>query len=160
MKPALLVVIALVLAACVNAATATPTPDPLDAGRRFVGVDIGDARFTAILSDTPEPRAVGLSGREALGRGRAMWFDLGVARPVRFWMKEMRFAIDIVWVSEALVVVDVTRDAPVPDAGTTEADLPRYSPEGDALVRYVLEIAAGQALRLGIQRGDAVTVSP
>ncbi|MEE8518384.1 MAG: hypothetical protein V3S98_04595, partial [Dehalococcoidia bacterium] len=64
------------------------------------------------------------------------------------------------WVSEALVVVDVTRDAPVPDADTAEADLPRYNPEGDALVRYVLEIDAGEALRLGIQRGDAVTVSP
>ena len=93
MRLALLVAIALALAACGNSTKPTPTPDPLDAGRVIVTVEVGEGTFAAIVSDTFETRAQGLSGRAVLGREKAMWFDLGTQRPVRFWMKDMRFPI-------------------------------------------------------------------
>ena len=83
-----------------NTATPTPTPDPLDTGREIVTVSVGEGVFAAVVADTSETRATGLSGREALGPGRAMWFDLGVERSARFWMKDMRFPIDIAFLDE------------------------------------------------------------
>ena len=87
-----------------------------------------------------------------------MWFDLGSERRATFWMREMRFPLDIVWIDGSLRVVHVTHEAPVPVPGTAETDLPRYD-AGGVPVRYVLEIGAGLARRLGIERGAAVTVS-
>jgi uncharacterized membrane protein (UPF0127 family) len=155
----LLVALALVLAACESEATPTPTPDPLDVGREIIVVKVGDGVFSAIVAHTPEMRATGLSGREALGPSKGMWFDLGIERSARFWMKDMRFPIDIVWVDADLVVVSVTLNALSPDAGTADADLTLYSPDGDALVHYVLEIGAGEAERQGIKIGATVGVA-
>ncbi len=139
-------------------ATPTRTPDPLDAGLATVEVEIGSGRFTAVVVDTPVPRARGLSGRDALAPSRAMWFDMGHAAPATFWMLGMRFPIDIVWVDASLRVVHVTHEAPVPPEGTSEADLPRYTP-GEVDVRYVLEINAGLARELGIEPGVRVTLT-
>ena len=85
-----------------------------------------------------------------------MWFDLAQTREASFWMRGMRFPIDIVWVTEELVVAGVAADLPPPSAGTSDADLPHYS--SGAPVRYVLEINAGLAADLGIGPGDRVTV--
>ena len=139
-------------------ATPTPTADPLDAGLATVEVEVARGRFTAVVVDTPLPRARGLSGRDALAPSRAMWFDMGLAEPATFWMRGMRFPIDIVWVDADLRVVHVTYEAPVPPEGASEVDLPRYTPV-DVDMRYVLEINAGLARELGIEPGAQVTLS-
>jgi len=72
----------------------------------------------------------------------------------RFWMKEMEFSLDIVWISSGCTVVDISVDVPFPDPETPLNDLPRYSPEGSA--RYVLEINGGEAAALGLGAGDKV----
>ena len=138
--------------------SATPTLDPLDADLATVGIDVGRGRFTAVVVDTPALRARGLSGRDALAQGRAMWFDMGVEAPATFWMRGMRFPIDIVWVDAGLRVVHVTHEAPVPPEGASDAELPRYTP-GAVDVRYVLEINAGLARELGIEPGARVTLA-
>ena len=139
-------------------ASATPTLDPLDADLATVGIDVGRGRFTAVVVDTPALRARGLSGRDALAQGRAMWFDMGVEAPATFWMRGMRFPIDIVWVDAGLRVVHVTHEAPVPPEGASDAELARYTP-GAVDVRYVLEINAGLARELGIEPGARVTLA-
>ena len=138
-------------------ATPAPTPDPLDAGLATVEVEVGRGRFTAVVVDTPALRARGLSGRATLAPSWAMWFDMRVEAPATFWMRGMRFPIDIIWVDADLRVVHVTHEAPVPPEGASEADLPRYTSGGQA-VRYVLEINAGLARALGIERGARVTL--
>ena len=138
--------------------TLAPTRDPLDAGLATVVVEAGRGRFTAVVVDTPQVRARGLSGREALAPNRAMWFDMGAEAPFNFWMLGMRFPIDIVWVDADFEVVHVTHEAPVPPDGATEADLPRYS-TGGVPIRYVLEINAGLARELGIEPGVRVTLT-
>ena len=71
-----------------------------------------------------------------------------------FWMKEMHFPLDIVWVGADCTVVDVTLGAPPPEEGQSLADLPRFSPGSPAL--YVLEINAGEFAEQGIEIGDLV----
>jgi len=70
-----------------------------------------------------------------------------------FWMKEMLFPIDILWIRDG-VIEDMTVDVLVP------------SPDGGELIRYfpivpvdtVLEVPAGFAARHGLRTGMAVTV--
>ena len=68
-----------------------------------------------------------------------------------FWMKEMRFPLDMVWIGADCRVTGVTHNVPHPAPGTPSSDLPRYkSPEGTL---YVLEINASLAAQLGIDTG-------
>lgn len=99
---------------------------------------------------TPEERAQGLSGREKIPRdGMLFIFD----HPGRygFWMKDMRFPIDIIWIKNG-AVVDIAPNVPFP---ATDGELPVYHPRAEA--DAVLEVAAGWSERVGLQIGSLVT---
>ena len=116
--------------------TATPLPDaPL--------VFIGDAVYVVDLAVTGEERAQGLSGRPSLGAERAMLFVYDEDGPRTFWMPDMHFPLDMVWIRSDCIVDGVTSDVPNPSLDTPRDQLPRY-PSTDP-VRFVLEINAGQA---------------
>ena len=117
-------------------------------------VHVDGASVTAEVADDEASRQRGLSGRDSLDPDAGMLFLLPGDSP-SFWMKGMRFPIDIVWIKGARVV-DVTADVP-PPAGTNEA-LATYSPDRPA--NRVLEVNAGWAARHGVERGDRVRVRP
>jgi uncharacterized protein len=95
-----------------------------------------------------------LSGRPSLAPGTGMLFIFERENLYNFWMKDMRFALDMVWVSADCVVADVIQNVPPPEPGQAVADLPTYSPSEP--VQYVLEINAGEAESADIRHGDQV----
>jgi uncharacterized membrane protein (UPF0127 family) len=120
-------------------------------------VRLGSAEFVCEVARTSESRSLGLSGREYLSSGRGMLFDMETATDAIFWMKGMRFPIDIVWISSDLVVIDVDRNVPVPNSALPDTALPLYHQEG-LLSRYVLELNAGTTAEHGIVKGLKVTI--
>jgi uncharacterized membrane protein (UPF0127 family) len=104
---------------------------------------------------TPAEQARGLSGRDALSRDAGMLFVFDVPTKPAFWMKGMRFSIDIVWIANS-VVVGVEKNID-PQIGVAENELRLYAPP--APVDYVLEVASGVAEDAGWKIGDAVTVT-
>lgn len=132
-----------------------PTPTPA-----YAQVDVVVAGFTfrADVADTAALRALGLGGRDSLPANRAMWFVFDAAAPRQFWMRRMRFPLDIVWVSDGYVVTGVAERVPHPAPGTPLSQLRNYS--SIVPVRYVLEINAGLAGQLGIVPGSRVSVAP
>ena len=117
-------------------------------------VQVGEATVLADIADDPESRQRGLSGRERLAADEGMLFLLPNDSP-SFWMKGMRFPLDIVWIRDGRVV-DVSADVPPPRG--PDAPLPTYSPDRPA--NRVLEVNAGWAEDHGIRRGDLVRVRP
>jgi uncharacterized protein len=117
-------------------------------------VTIGDASFAVELAVTHEQRTQGLSGRPGLTPGAGMLFIFGSEGLYYFWMKDMRFPLDMVWINAECAVVDITKEVPPPDPGQTTSDLSTYAPSEPA--QYVLEINAGQAESAGIHIGDMV----
>ena len=114
--------------------------------------------FVVDVADTHERQRLGLGGRDGLERERGMWFDMGGNRGATFWMRGLRFPIDIVWISDGLVVTGVAERLPFPEPGTPDSALPVYS--SGVPIRYVLEINAGLAEELGIGEGSVVTFTP
>lgn len=111
--------------------------------------------FTVEVADTPAKRELGLGKRDSLPRDRGMLFPFGEARRWVFWMKGMRFPIDIVWIRDGRVV-DIHRDVPVP-ASRALKDLKTVSPVEPA--DTVLELNAGVAAEIGLQPGDGIVLS-
>lgn len=127
--------------------TATPLPDaPL--------VFIGEAVYVADLAVSPEERVQGLSGRPSLDTDRAMLFVYSEDGPRTFWMPDMRFPLDMVWIRSDCIVDGVSADVPNPLPETPRDQLPHYPSTGP--VRFILEINAGQAEARGIVPGSSV----
>ena len=142
------------VAAEVEKAAPSPTSTP---GPPHPTVTIGDTVFRAELVSTPEARARGLSGREELpaGTGMLFLFETGVAPP--FWMKEMRFPLDLVWIGKDCTVVDITVRAPVPAPDEPLSKLPKYASREPAA--YTFEINGGEAEKRGMTAGARVHFS-
>ena len=118
---------------------------------------MGNAVFDAELAFTPEDRTQGLSDRDSLAETSGMLFVYGEAGTLTFWMFNMRFDLDFIWIGEDCTVLDIHRNVPRPSEGQQSSELPRYRP--NAPVQYNLEINAGLAEKFGIEIGDKVTFS-
>jgi uncharacterized protein len=149
----LLLLVAAIACGGAAAEVSTPPPGP-DSTPTPTTVTIDDDSFVVELAVTPQQQAQGLSGRLRLAPGTGMLFILGSEGRPFFWMKDMRFPLDIVWISAEYVVVDITEDVSPPDPGQTTSDLPIYRPAEPA--QYVLEINAGEAESADIRIGDLV----
>ncbi len=116
-------------------------------------VRIGETTFTVEVAEKLEARTRGLSGRTSLPPGEGMLFIFEDTRIHTFWMKDMMFPLDLVWIGEQCTVENITPNVPPPAPEQADSDLPRFrSPQP---VRYVLEINAGEAAA-NIQVGDPV----
>ena len=109
---------------------------------------IGDQTVRVTIADTPESRERGLSGRDGLASDEGMLFVFPNDEYHMFWMKDMLFSIDIVWLSRDKTVVDIAEDVS-PDTFPSS-----FSPR--ALARYVLELPAGFVEEYTVQIGDEV----
>lgn len=116
-------------------------------------IRIGNQTFKVELALTLEQQALGLAERDSLADNAGMLFVFKPTKPMTFWMKDMRFGLDIIWITDGKIV-DISRHLPVPKPGTKTEDLPTYS-SGTA-VDYVLEINAGQADKMKV--GDRVEI--
>ena len=120
-------------------------------------VTIGKATIEVEVAGTPAELAQGLSGRASLPPGTGMMFLFELGATPSFWMKAMRFPLDVVWIGDGCEVVDITLKAPFPPPGSDDSDLRRYTSAVQAA--YMLEINAGETGRLGIAVGDSVSFS-
>lgn len=120
---------------------------------RKTSVEVRGVLFSADVADTDFSRMLGLSGRSGLGDREGMLFLFEKAALHGFWMKDMRFPIDIIWIQGGRVIGVEENVAPEP--GKSPWSLRVYYPP--AVVETVLEVPAGTVGRHGIGVGDAVS---
>lgn len=147
-------------ATALPASTAAPAVTPLPTATELPAampdlplVTIGQFAWPVELAVTGEQQAQGLSGRAELAAGSGMLFVWDQESRRSFWMPDMNFPLDLVWISGDCAVVDITRDAPPQAPGQSRDELPRYTVEG---VQYVLEINAGESALHSVNPGDRV----
>jgi uncharacterized membrane protein (UPF0127 family) len=97
-------------------------------------------------------RMKGLSGRRSLNENTGMLFVFDKKDTYGFWMKNMKFPIDIIYL-DGNKVVDIKKNVPEPKS--ENADLPIYTPDQPA--NHVLEVNAGVADKLKITEGSTIT---
>lgn len=106
--------------------------------------------ITVEVVDTPEARRTGLSNRETLAGDRGMLFVFdNESQENCIWMKDMRFALDIVWLDSNKTVIHRELNA-------TPESYPDQSFCPDKPAKYVLEINSGRADELGIVEDESL----
>jgi len=93
----------------------------------------------------------GLGGKDSLEYDRGMLFVFDKEGKYTFWMKDVKFPIDIIWISKDKKVVDYYKNAEI-QLGVPDGQLKVYAPQSPA--QYVLEVNAGTVDKYDIKIGD------
>lgn len=113
-------------------------------------VIMGGEDFRVAVADNSATRVQGLSGRTGLPENEGLLFVFERAGQHGIWMKDMQFAIDIIWIDANGAIVHIEHVV----APETFPHI--FVSDTDAL--YVLEVKAGEAERVGVSVGDYVTL--
>lgn len=120
-------------------------------------VSVGNTKVKVDIADSETARRNGLSGRPSLNEDEGMLFVFGQKDILpSFWMKDMKIAIDIIWINDGKIT-KIDKNVPPPE-GIEDKDLKLYNP--DKPIDYVLEVNAGFSDKNGIKVGDSVEGLP
>lgn len=112
-------------------------------------VKIAGQEIKVELAKTPKTQTKGLSGRRQLAENQGMLFLFPSAQKRSFWMKDMNFPIDIIWLNNGEVVDIAPNLLPA-----VEANPPGYYPR--LPVNATLEVIAGFSEKNGLKIGDKI----
>ncbi|MFH1564975.1 MAG: DUF192 domain-containing protein [bacterium] len=114
-------------------------------------IKINNTTITADVVETPEEQIQGLSGREKLGENEGMLFVYFDKEIRTFWMKDMLFPIDIIWIADNKII-DISENLLIPENGNIKR---ATSKEG---INYVLEVNAEFVKDNDLKVGDEVQI--
>lgn len=110
----------------------------------------GSTRIAVSIADSDTERVQGLSHTEALPEGAGKLFVFERPGLYGFWMKDMRYSIDIIWLDEKMTVVTIKESA------TPESYPETFYPNAES--KYVLEVPAGFSTENDIVVGQSFTL--
>jgi uncharacterized membrane protein (UPF0127 family) len=112
------------------------------------GEELGSV--TAAIAETSDEWSIGLSDTDSLPEDWGMLFVSGSTSDRTFWMKDMDFGLDIVFVDDEKRITGIHHaPAPGPDEDGTNQ---RYSGRG----QYVFEVNYEWTVRHGVTEGDVL----
>ena len=118
-------------------------------------VELGGKHYVVEIANTDAQRERGLMFRDELPPGRGMLFVHERQGPQAYWMKNTHIPLDILYFDDARKLVSQQRDVPPCSLGDACPPYPSAAP-----ARYVLELNAGEAARLGLQVGSVLRIDP
>jgi uncharacterized membrane protein (UPF0127 family) len=111
-------------------------------------VNIAGQKVKVELALSVLERMQGLSGRQNLDEGTGMLFVFEKLGVYPFWMKDMNFSIDIIWLGQDQKIVYIKKNA------SPESYPEVFDPQVDAM--YILEVPAGFGDKNNLKVGDRV----
>lgn len=126
---------------------------------------VGEQIFIEIAS-TSEKQERGLSGKSKLMefikdqkiRTEGMLFVFDKAQTLNFWMKDMNFDLDMVWLDENFKIVHITKNALASSYNRQNPASSTIFTNGKNLAKYVLEINSGLSNELNLREGDILII--
>lgn len=113
-------------------------------------VTIDDVPIRIEIADTAAERTQGLSGRSELGSTSGLLFVFDTSGFHGIWMKDMNFAIDVIWINDRFEIVDI-------EPNLKPETYPKiFEPRVPA--RFVLETNANYAESFGIKIGERINI--
>jgi uncharacterized membrane protein (UPF0127 family) len=123
---------------------------PANNAYRQVNVTVNGVNVLADIASTEEQQTRGLAIKDHLNENEAMIFVFSVAGNHAFWMKDMKFPIDIIWMDANKTVVHIEHSL----NPCTPISCPIYQPDVNSL--YVIETVSGFANKYHIVEGTKI----
>jgi uncharacterized membrane protein (UPF0127 family) len=118
-------------------------------------IKVNDQVVFVQVADSDAERALGLSFTQELKNDAGMLFVFDVIGVKNFWMRDMNYDLDIIWIDENKKVVGFFEDVKKESYNKLHPEYSRIykSPE---TTKYVLELNAGSIKNLKIKVGDSI----
>jgi len=113
---------------------------------------VGQHELTVEIADTPFRREKGLSNRSSLDQNQGMLFVFDDYDIRDFWMKDMMFPLDVIWIKDG-IIAGMQENIPFEE---DEAGVVRFASK--QAVNMVLELNAGWIAKNSLKTGDRVDV--
>jgi uncharacterized membrane protein (UPF0127 family) len=120
------------------------------AGLPVVKMDIGNRKFVIEVARSPAEQEKGLMKRDSMPDDHGMIFVFTRDEVRKFWMKNTRFPLDIVFLDGKGKVVSI-HQMQAYDINETSSDVP---------ARYAVELNKGMASDSGVKIGDMIDIPP
>lgn len=118
---------------------------PSGSVQRRMEEDVNEAFLVEVIRDEEGLRK-GLSFRESMPEGHGMLFVLDISRDHAFWMKGMRFPLDIIFIGKNMQITEILENLQPCE------QCPVYIPKVRSA--YALELNAGRSRKQGLTVGD------
>jgi uncharacterized membrane protein (UPF0127 family) len=115
--------------------------------------EINGYTFSLYLAKTSQEQEVGLAKFNKINKNQGMLFIFSKPDYYSFWMKNMKFPIDIIFIDKN-VIVDIFQNVPFPKNNN---NLPIYTTHKKA--DSVLEINSGLSKEYKIKTGDKININ-
>lgn len=109
----------------------------------------GDTTLQVEIATSSQEQTHGLCCRDTLAQNQGMLFIYDRPLRLKFWMKDMRFPIDIIWIDHSKKVAAVSQNVS-PKSYPKTFSSPRPS-------QYVLEVNAGYVKKHNISIGTTIS---
>jgi uncharacterized protein len=116
-------------------------------GNRIEKISLNGESFKVEIVKNQEKTSRGLSGRNKICERCGMLFDFSKEGKYGFWMKGMKFDIDIIWI-RGNEIVYISRNVPSNFVETIKPD---------SLADKVLEVNSGTADKLDLDIGEEIS---
>lgn len=114
-------------------------------------IRIGSTRIKVDIADDLMEQVQGLSGRDSVCDGCGMLFVYDQPQAVTFWMKDMKFALDIIYIRDKKIV-KIFENVPPP---SQTGGVPKVVSSRES-ANAVLEVNGGFSRKHGIKAGDRI----
>ena len=115
---------------------------------------INGQKFNIEIAKTDAEKEIGLSKYNKISDDFGMYFPFGSSNYYSFWMKDMKFPIDIIYLNKN-EVVQIFKNAPIPNNREDELEIYRNQNPADS----VLEINANLSNKYSIKIGDIININ-
>ena len=116
-------------------------------------ITINGHTFTAEVAQTAKAQQIGLTKYDSLPVEKGMLFPFAKAGEYAFWMRDMKFPIDLLFIKENTIVAVIEN---APPAKASDTNIPTYGE--DITSDAVLEITAGLSKKYEIKQGDKIVI--
>ncbi len=117
-------------------------------------LSIGPHTFQVTIADTDKKRERGLSNNTTLGNDDGMYFLFSTPDSYTFWMKDMRYDLDFIYIKENKVIYIIT-NVPSPAHNSGKIAIVKSPVAFDG----VIEVKAGFVQKWGIDKGQKAVLN-
>ena len=111
---------------------------------------IGNIVVKVKIAESPAEKQKGLSGRNFMRKNSGMLFIFSQPDFYPFWMKDMEFPIDIIWLDENLQIINIEKNI------TPDTFPKKFMPRLPA--KYALEVNGGWSDKNEVKEGINIKV--
>lgn len=109
------------------------------------------ACFYVEIADTLSEREKGLSKKQSLEADKGMLFIFEEETLPGFWMKDMNFPIDVIWIGKNMKIIGIEKSL---EPCEKDKECPVVYPSQE--IKYVLEINSGLSKVYDFEENDSV----